>query len=557
MVLESADFYRQFYDENSSVDFGLWAAVLNEVFLVIMSAVWLPAISKGTKKVFHPGNLLIKVIMLFLFINTVGGASLNVIQTNLTKLQEEENRVGALESLKQQLESDKEAIKAFVDQKQRTNTAIAAKNLREINNELRQLEMNKKSVIALWLDILMLFILRFTIQLANITTIWLASWLFRQPIGGLGIFHSSNIESIQQDIKSTFAPEKNSNKVRAADSSLVVDTTRIDTTPENLISEVKIPEIMNVTESSIKPSPQDEKKIPSFSKNQPDLKIEEITVKNNPIKREESLDKSSFATTKSSVKSESLAHDANNPIKRKMTPSEPIATSTTKTADNSLSAKTIENLPPTKSTRVHLPDATSPPFMTQGNAPSLSIENTSSVSSHPSSASSASANNSGNKAKTVVIEQKKSLQSISSSVTENTPHKNTDAVTVVATSPKPNKNKKTITASSNTNAGTTASTRKDVVFKKTVSAKTLEPDHFPEEEHLDEESERKEELAKKIIDYWSRRNSGSGGLQEFCGAIGVDYSDLKKITNQQYELLTLSELEFIHEKIQSAFENQT
>ena len=76
MIVESAEFYARFYQGESGYSFGLSAAILNELFLVIMSAVWLPAVKWGEYRVFHPGNLLIKTLMVILFFNTVGGGDL-------------------------------------------------------------------------------------------------------------------------------------------------------------------------------------------------------------------------------------------------------------------------------------------------------------------------------------------------------------------------------------------------------------------------------------------------------------------------------------------------
>ena len=51
MVLESSEFFERFYTGNSK-NFGFISAFLNEVFLVIMASVWVPAIQKGEKKNF-------------------------------------------------------------------------------------------------------------------------------------------------------------------------------------------------------------------------------------------------------------------------------------------------------------------------------------------------------------------------------------------------------------------------------------------------------------------------------------------------------------------------
>ena len=54
-----------------------------------MASVWVPAIQRGEIKKFHPANVLIKGLVVLLFINTVGGASLNTVQKKLTIIQEQ------------------------------------------------------------------------------------------------------------------------------------------------------------------------------------------------------------------------------------------------------------------------------------------------------------------------------------------------------------------------------------------------------------------------------------------------------------------------------------
>ena len=58
MVLESSEFFERFYTEEGRKNFGFISALLNEVFLVIMASVWVPAIQRGEIKKFHPANVL-------------------------------------------------------------------------------------------------------------------------------------------------------------------------------------------------------------------------------------------------------------------------------------------------------------------------------------------------------------------------------------------------------------------------------------------------------------------------------------------------------------------
>ena len=192
MVLEAESFFARFYESSEGVNFALWAAALNEAFLVILSAIWLPAIDKGNRKVFHPGNLLIKLLVAFLFFNTVGGASLNVIGQKLAKIQEQENRIAVLKIRQSQIEDQTKNLATFIEQNQRLNTVLATREIDAIKEELVSLESRKQSTLVIWLEILLVFLVRFAIQLANVTSVWIAGWLYRQPLDSSGIFHPSN-----------------------------------------------------------------------------------------------------------------------------------------------------------------------------------------------------------------------------------------------------------------------------------------------------------------------------------------------------------------------------
>ena len=179
MVLESSEFFERFYLAEDSKNFGFVSALLNEVFLVIMASVWVPAIRKGESKKFHPANILIKGLVILLFVNTVGGASLNTVQKKLTVIQEQKNRIEVLSILQSQIEDQQRNINTFRGQNQKTNTVLATRKLNEVKEELKKLQTSRQSSAALWLDILLITLVRFTIQLANITAVWLASWLYR------------------------------------------------------------------------------------------------------------------------------------------------------------------------------------------------------------------------------------------------------------------------------------------------------------------------------------------------------------------------------------------
>lgn len=206
MIIESADFYARFYKGEQGKEFGLFAAILNETFLVIMSAVWLPKVKFGGFNLLHPGNLFIKLLMVVLFLNTVGGATFNVIEENLNELSEQQNLIKVLKLREEQLVSAKKKLDVFIEQNQPINTAIAARELAEVQSALVELQKNSKSKTTLWIDIIVLTFLRLSIQLSNITCIWIASWIYRQRnysadniIHGLG----KDLSDLKNDLSPT------------------------------------------------------------------------------------------------------------------------------------------------------------------------------------------------------------------------------------------------------------------------------------------------------------------------------------------------------------------
>ena len=211
MVLESSEFFERFYVGENTRNFGFISAFLNEVFLVIMAAVWVPAIQKGKQKIFHPANIFIKFLVIFLFINTVGGASLNTVQKKLDFIQEQENRIAVLKILQSQIEDQQSNIQTFKGQNQRVNTVLATRRLNQVKEELKGLQSEQQSTLSLWLDIILISLVRCTIQLANITSVWLASWLYRKILESSKITFSENSinnSTAEQLVSDNFLEEK-------------------------------------------------------------------------------------------------------------------------------------------------------------------------------------------------------------------------------------------------------------------------------------------------------------------------------------------------------------
>ena len=248
MVLESSEFFERFYTGNSK-NFGFISAFLNEVFLVIMASVWVPAIQKGEKKKFHPANILIKGLVILLFFNTVGGASLNTVQKKLATIQEQKNRIEVLKILESQIGDQQENIDTFIGQEQRVNTVLATRKLNEIKEELKKLQTNQQSTFSLWVDILFISFVRFAIQLANVTSVWLASWLYRNPLG---------TPLLQLDKNSTLL-QLSKQKTEAE-----IPTTpqeKIATTPQEKIATTPQEKIATTPQEKIATTPQEKKTI--------------------------------------------------------------------------------------------------------------------------------------------------------------------------------------------------------------------------------------------------------------------------------------------------------
>ena len=239
MVLESSEFFERFYTGNSK-NFGFISAFLNEVFLVIMASVWVPAIQKGEKKKFHPANILIKGLVILLFFNTVGGASLNTVQKKLATIQEQKNRIEVLKILESQIGDQQENIDTFIGQEQRVNTVLATRKLNEIKEELKKLQTNQQSTFSLWVDILFISFVRFAIQLANITSVWLASWLYRNPLGTPLLQLDKNSTLLQLSKQKTEA-EIPQEKIATTPQEKIATTPqeKIATTPQEKIAKFK------------------------------------------------------------------------------------------------------------------------------------------------------------------------------------------------------------------------------------------------------------------------------------------------------------------------------
>jgi hypothetical protein len=182
MIIESGTFFQDLYKNGSSISFmGYWAAFLNEVFMGIMAAVWIPSKKSNTGDTLHPINIFFKTLLLLLFVTTVCGSSLNTIYPLIGDIQAQSNHKKVIQILQSQVEDNDRSLDAFVQQNQRANAALSVRNQAKIKEELKGIMQRQNSSFTLWLEVFVVVLIRFGVQLANLSCVWLASWLYRQP----------------------------------------------------------------------------------------------------------------------------------------------------------------------------------------------------------------------------------------------------------------------------------------------------------------------------------------------------------------------------------------
>jgi len=177
MVLEAGHFYQGLYTNSAFGSMGYVAAGLNEVFMAIMAAVWLPG---RTKAKGHPVNYLFRFLVVLLFVTTVGGACFNAIETHLEKIALQDNNQEILSVLRSQVADHEKSLKTFVVQHQPVNSAITVRNQVATKQKLIEALQQKQSVGGLWTEVFFLVVLRFAVQLANLTCVWLIGWVWRR-----------------------------------------------------------------------------------------------------------------------------------------------------------------------------------------------------------------------------------------------------------------------------------------------------------------------------------------------------------------------------------------
>lgn len=180
IVIESGTFYQQFYHQHLAyIPMGYCAAALNEIFMAVMAATWLPVKFKKKKQITHPANYLFKFLLVILFVTTVGGASFNSVSPLIGKIQKQNNTSKIISVLEAQVNDADQSFETFKEQNQKTNTALAARNQVKIKEELKSKLGNIESTSSLWFQIGFIILLRLGVQLANLCCVWLAGWLYR------------------------------------------------------------------------------------------------------------------------------------------------------------------------------------------------------------------------------------------------------------------------------------------------------------------------------------------------------------------------------------------
>ncbi len=180
MIIESGAFYQKLYQTDSSfLNMGYWAAGLNEIFMAIMAGIRLPDIKKSNQVKINPVNFFFKFLLVLLFVTTVGGASFNVIVPIMNDIQSQRNNEEIIHVLQTQVSDNEKSLETFARQNQKTNSVLSVRSQVRTKEELKNTIRNRTLVFYLWFELVFVVVLRFGVQLANLSCIWLAGWILR------------------------------------------------------------------------------------------------------------------------------------------------------------------------------------------------------------------------------------------------------------------------------------------------------------------------------------------------------------------------------------------
>ena len=173
MITESARYYKFFY--NTGAWQPIYLAGLLELFVLVLATIKIKA-----RWYFISIQ---KIIMVGIFNAIIFAAGMQAIEPTLDSLTQINRETELVEILKDEVQDLKKDKETFVDQKQKRNTAIAAIERRKIIDDLtsilKQNVTTNTGIIAL-INIILLFSIRFLVQLANIFCATLLGNYYRQ-----------------------------------------------------------------------------------------------------------------------------------------------------------------------------------------------------------------------------------------------------------------------------------------------------------------------------------------------------------------------------------------
>jgi hypothetical protein len=172
MISEFASFFNTLAGKPPTDPIGYYTGSLVEVFLAIMIATKIPA-----KKYFHFANIVSGFLVIFLFLSTVAASSLNLISPLATKIQSNKNNQEIAGILKDDIKSTTNALLIFEGQK--NNTAISVRSQRKSRKELRGTLAKRTNSFMLYLQLVLVLVVRVSIQSSNLMCVWLIGWVYR------------------------------------------------------------------------------------------------------------------------------------------------------------------------------------------------------------------------------------------------------------------------------------------------------------------------------------------------------------------------------------------
>jgi hypothetical protein len=172
MITESARYYRIFYEPGAWQP--LYLAGLLELFVLVLATIKI-----GSNKFF---NIIQKLIMAGVFGVIIFAAGIQAVNPTLESVAMIEQKEALTDILKQEYENLQKDREVFERQKQKRNTAIASAERRKIVEDFKNLfnqdVTTNKGRVAL-INILLLFCIRFLVQLSNVFCASMLGFYFR------------------------------------------------------------------------------------------------------------------------------------------------------------------------------------------------------------------------------------------------------------------------------------------------------------------------------------------------------------------------------------------